>query len=88
MQNDKRECYKQYHKAMTQEELGAKLRSIREEVGITLYRMIKEGIIKSTTQLRDIEDGRDLKVSTLLRILEAYGKEIKIIDKCAADVAK
>lgn len=86
--NNKRECYKQYHKTMTQEELGAKLRSIREEVGITLYRMIKEGIIKSTTQLRDIEDGRDLKVSTLLRILEAYGKEIKIIDKCAADVAK
>ena len=88
VQNDKRECYKQYHKAMTQEELGSELRSIREESSITLYRMIKEGIIKSTTQLRDIEGGRDLMVSTLLRILEAYGKEIKIIDKCAADVAK
>lgn len=73
---------------MTQEELGAKLRSIREEVGITLYRMIKEGIIKSTTQLRDIEGGRDLMVSTLLRILEAYGKDIQIIDKGATNTAK
>lgn len=73
---------------MTQEELGVKLRSIREEVGITLYRMIKEGIIKSTTQLRDIEGGRDLMVSTLLRILEAYGKDIQIIDKGAADATK
>lgn len=73
---------------MTQEELGAKLRSIREEVGITLYRMIKEGIIKSTTQLRDIEGGRDLMVSTLLRILEAYGKDIQIIDKGATNTEK
>lgn len=73
---------------MTTKELGAELRIIRECSDLSLYWMIKKGIIKSTTQLRDIEDGRDLKVSTLLRILEAYGKEIKIIDKCAADVAK
>lgn len=73
---------------MTTKELGAELRIIREGSDLSLYWMIKTGVIKSTTQLRDIEGGRDLMVSTLLRILEAYGKEIKIIDKGAADVAK
>lgn len=73
---------------MTTKELGAELRIIREGSDLSLYWMIKTGVIKSTTQLRDIEGGRDLMVSTLLRILEAYGKEIKIIDKGAADTAK
>ena len=73
---------------MTTKELGAELRIIREGSDLSLYWMIKTGVIKSTTQLRDIEGGRDLMVSTLLRILEAYGKEIKIIDKGAADTVK
>lgn len=73
---------------MTTKELGAELRIIREGSDLSLYWLIKTGVIKSTTQLRDIEGGRDLMVSTLLRILEAYGKDIKIIDKCAADATK
>lgn len=74
---------------MTQEELGSKLRSIREEIGITLYRLIKEKIVTSATQLHDIEEARrDVRLSTLLRLLDAYGKDIKIIDKGAADTAK
>lgn len=73
---------------MTTKELGAELSTIREDSDLSLYWLIKTGVIKSTTQLRDIEGGRDLKVSTLLRILEAYGKEIKIIDKGATNTAK
>ena len=67
---------------MTQEELGAELRSIREESGITQYRLIKDKIVTSATQLLDIEEARrDVRLSTLLRLLEAYGKEILIVDK-------
>nr|DAS82395.1 MAG TPA: helix-turn-helix domain protein [Caudoviricetes sp.] len=67
---------------MTQEKLGAELRSIREESGITQYRLIKDKIVTSATQLQDIEEARrDVRLSTLLRLLEAYGKEILIVDK-------
>lgn len=67
---------------MTLKELGAKLRSIRDESGITQYRLVKDKIVTSATQLQDIEEARrDVRLSTLLRLLEAYGKEILIVDK-------
>ena len=67
---------------MTLKELGAKLRSIRAGSGITQYRLIKDKIVTSATQLQDIEEARrDVRLSTLLRLLEAYGKEILIVDK-------
>jgi|GEM_PF-6776930 DNA-binding helix-turn-helix protein len=74
---------------MTQEEIGSELRSMREESGITQYRLVKDKIVTSVTQLQDIEEARrDVRLSTLLRLLEAYGKEIKIIDKGATNTAK
>lgn len=74
---------------MTQEEIGSELRSIREESGITQYRLIKDKIVTSATQLQDIEEARrDVRLSTLLRLLEAYGKEILIVDKNTADSKK
>lgn len=74
---------------MTLKELGAKLRSMREESGITQYRLIKDKVVTSATQLQDIEEARrDVRLSTLLRLLEAYGKEIIIIDKNTADSKK
>ena len=74
---------------MTQEEIGSELRSMREESGITQYRLVKDKIVTSATQLQDIEEARrDVRLSTLLRLLEAYGKEIKIIDKGATNTAK
>lgn len=74
---------------MTQEEIGSELRSIREESGITQYRLIKDKIVTSATQLQDIEEARrDVRLSTLFRLLEAYGKEILIVDKNTADSKK
>lgn len=74
---------------MTQEEIGSELRSMREESGITQYRLVKDKIVTSATQLQDIEEARrDVRLSTLLRLLEAYGKEIKIIDKGATNTEK
>ena len=74
---------------MTNKKFGAILRTLREESGITQYRLIKDKIVTSATQLQDIEEARrDVRLSTLLRLLEAYGKEIKIIDKGATDTAK
>lgn len=74
---------------MTNKEFGAILRALREESGITKYRLIKDKIVTSATQLQDIEEARrDVRLSTLLRLLEAYGKEIKIIDKGATNTAK
>ena len=74
---------------MTNKEFGAILRMLREESGITQYRLVKDKIVTSATQLQDIEEARrDVRLSTLFRLLDAYGKEIKIIDKGAADTAK
>lgn len=73
----------------TQEELGAELRSIREELDITQYCLIKRKDVTSATQLRDIEEARrDMRVSTLFRLLDAYGKEIIIVDKNTTDSKK
>lgn len=73
----------------TQEELGAELRSIREELDITQYRLIKRKDVTSGTQLQDIEEARrDMRVSTLFRLLDAYGKEIIIVDKDTAKSKK
>lgn len=74
---------------MTNKEFGAILRMLREESGITQYRLVKDKIVTSATQLQDIEEARrDVRLSTLFRLLNAYGKEIKIIDKGATDTAK
>jgi DNA-binding helix-turn-helix protein len=74
---------------MTNKEFGAILRMLREESGITQYRLVKDKIVTSATQLQDIEEARrDVRLSTLFRLLDAYGKEIKIIDKGATDTAK
>lgn len=74
---------------MTNKEFGAILRTLREESGITQYRLVKDKIVTSATQLQDIEEARrDVRLSTLFRLLDAYGKEIKIIDKGATDTAK
>lgn len=73
----------------TQEELGAELRSIREELNITQYSLIKRKDVTSGTQLQDIEEARrDVRLSTLFRLLEAYGKEILIVDKNTTDSKK
>ena len=73
----------------TQEELGAELRSIREKLEITQYCLIKRKDVTSGTQLQDIEEARrDVRLSTLFRLLEAYGKEIIIVDKNTADSKK
>lgn len=74
---------------MTLKELGAELRSMREESGITQYRLVKDKTVTSATQLQDIEEARrDVRLSTLLRLLEAYGKKILIVDKNTADSKK
>ncbi len=74
---------------MTQEEIGSELRSMREESGITQYRLVKDKIVTSVTQLQDIEEARrDVRLSTLLRLLEAYGKKILIVDKDTSDSKK
>lgn len=74
---------------MTNKELGAILRTLRDESGITQYRLIKDKIVTSATQLQDIEEARrDVRLSTLLRLLEAYGKDILIVDKNTSDSKK
>ncbi|WP_455993546.1 helix-turn-helix domain-containing protein [Porphyromonas endodontalis] len=74
---------------MTNKELGAILRTLRDESGITQYRLIKDKIVTSATQLQDIEEARrDVRLSTLLRLLEAYDKDILIVDKNTSDSKK
>ena len=74
---------------MTTKEFGAILRTLREESGITQYRLIKDKVVTSTTQLQDVEEARrDVRLSTVLRMLDAYGKDIQIIDKVATNTAK
>lgn len=67
---------------MTNKELGAEMRKARERLGISQYRLLKDKVITGIAQLKDVEEGRrDVRLSSIIKILSAYGKELKIVDK-------
>lgn len=60
--------------------IGAKIRTARENQGLTWYAVAKAAGIPNPTTVRDIEYGRDTKLSSIEAIAVALGLELDLVE--------
>ena len=60
--------------------IGAKIRSARESQGLTWYAVAKAAGIPNPATVRDIEYGRDTKLSSIEAIALALGLELDLVE--------
>jgi DNA-binding XRE family transcriptional regulator len=62
------------------EGIGAKLREARERQGLTWYAVAKAAGIPNPATVRDIEYGRDTKLSSIEAITTALGLKLELVE--------
>ena len=62
------------------EGIGAKLRAARERQGLTWYAVAKAAGIPNPATVRDIEYGRDTKLSSIEAITKALGFKLDLVE--------
>ncbi len=60
--------------------IGAKIRAAREKQGLTWYAVAKAAGIPNPATVRDIEYGRDTKLSSIEAIAVALGLELDLVE--------
>lgn len=60
--------------------IGARIRAAREAQGLTWYAVAKSAGIPNPSTVRDIECGRDTKLSSLRAIAETLGLSVELIE--------
>jgi hypothetical protein len=60
--------------------IGAKIRAARERQGLTWYAVAKAARIPNPATVRDIEYGRDTKLSSIEAIAVALGLELDLVE--------
>ncbi len=60
--------------------IGAKIRAARESRGLTWYAVARAAGISNPTTVRDIEYGRDTKLSSIEAIAVALGLELDLVE--------
>ena len=65
-------------KAVT-EGIGAEIRAEREAQGLTWYSLAKKARVPNPTTIRDIEYGRDAKLSNIQAIAAALGLKLELV---------
>lgn len=60
--------------------IGAKLRAAREAQGLTWYAVAKAAGIPNPATVRDVEYGRDTKLSSLDAIAKALGLKLDLVE--------
>ena len=60
--------------------IGAKIRAARENQGLTWYAVAKAAGIPNPATVRDIEYGRDTKLSSIEAIAVALGLELDLVE--------
>jgi hypothetical protein len=60
--------------------IGAKIRAARESQGLTWYAVAKAAGIPNPATVRDIEYGRDTKLSSIEAIAVALGLELDLVE--------
>lgn len=60
--------------------IGEELRKRREELGLTAYAVAKKAGMQQT-RLKEIEEGRNVNLSTIERICEVLGCKLTIADE-------
>lgn len=61
--------------------IGARLRAARECQGLTWYAVAKRAGIPNPSTVRDIEYGRDTKLSSLQAVAEVLGLSLELVDR-------
>lgn len=59
--------------------IGARIRQAREAQGLTWYAVAKRAGIPNPSTVRDIEYGRDTKLSSVEAIAEALGVALELV---------
>lgn len=60
--------------------IGAKIRAARESRGLTWYAVAKAAGIPNPSTVRDIEHGRDTKLSSIEAIAKALRLKLELVD--------
>lgn len=61
------------------EGIGAEIRAAREAQGLTWYSLAKKARVPNPTTIRDIEYGRDAKLSNIQAIAAALGLKLELV---------
>jgi ribosome-binding protein aMBF1 (putative translation factor) len=62
--------------------VGARIREAREAQGLTWYAMAKRAGIPNPSTVRDIEYGRDTKLSSVEAVAEVLGLRVELVAAC------
>jgi len=60
--------------------IGQKIRAAREQQGLTWYSLARMAEIPSPATVRDIECGRDAKLSNIEAVASALGLELELVE--------
>jgi len=60
--------------------IGARIRCARENEGLTWYSLAKAAGIPNPATIRDVEYGRDTKLSTIEAIARALGLQLDLVE--------
>jgi len=63
--------------------VGARIREVREAKGLTWYSLAKQAGIPNPATIRDIEYGRDAKLSNIEAVAAALGMTIELVEQHA-----
>src|SRR5438105_2255716 len=61
--------------------IPAKIRQVREAQGLTWYALAKAAGIPNQATIRDIEQGKDVKLSNLLAVAAALGLKLDVVEQ-------
>jgi ribosome-binding protein aMBF1 (putative translation factor) len=60
--------------------IPARIRHARESQGLTWYALSKRAAIPNQATIRDIEQGKDVKLSNLKAVASALGLELELVE--------
>lgn len=60
--------------------IPARVRQARESQGLTWYALAKRAAIPNQSTIRDIEQGKDVKLSNLQAVAAALGLELELVE--------
>jgi hypothetical protein len=64
------------------EGLAARIRAAREAQGLTWYAVARRAGIPNPSTVRDIEYGRDTKLSSVQAVVDALGLRLELVEVC------
>ena len=63
--------------------VGATIRKARKAAGLSYYAVAKKAGIPNSTTVKDIEYGRDAKLSNIQAIAKVLGLKVELVEMCS-----